>query len=497
MAKKYLDTKQSTIEASVLDVWAKSSEEQEAIRNAAEMMVQEKMTDRQRMAREAGRRKQGPGAGKTAGLPPKGHHTELRPGPDPADPWTGTKTGKGPAVTPSAAKAGMKKRSFGGRNTPDRPFGPGSKPPVQAVDPNPLHTAKRGQPTKLSRQQPIATPKRGKISRAWQAIKGFLSKEEFINSLSTEEYEIFLDEMMVQEDDEHVVKQALMKRDGLDHSKVSDGGVHADYRAKARKLLDKHGKDAMYHAPPARRLPSRSKIGKVLGALGRLSNEEYEFVLDEMMVQEETSNQDMEKGRFAKLQRIKKDAEKHAKIAMGDRYKSAVQSGDTPGKMAMRGVTPGSPTLTGTGIPDLRRKNLARRDMAGDPHTTAAEKKWGKKQAKTNKAFFKSRGSKFGLAKRAWDKLFNGDFIGMTAYMNTLNEDQSSDQIEVIIGDINETALTLINPDNLDQTMSINLENLQIDVNEDGELEIYEAELPWKKIRPWNTDKTGKPIPVK
>ena len=41
MGKKYLDTKQSTIEASVLDVWAKSSEEQEAIRNAAEMMVQE------------------------------------------------------------------------------------------------------------------------------------------------------------------------------------------------------------------------------------------------------------------------------------------------------------------------------------------------------------------------------------------------------------------------------------------------------------------------
>ena len=41
MAKKYLDTKQSTIEASVLDVWTKSSEEQEAIRNAAEMMVQQ------------------------------------------------------------------------------------------------------------------------------------------------------------------------------------------------------------------------------------------------------------------------------------------------------------------------------------------------------------------------------------------------------------------------------------------------------------------------
>ena len=43
MGKKYLDTKQSTIEASVLDVWAKSSEEQEAIRNAAKMIAQEKM----------------------------------------------------------------------------------------------------------------------------------------------------------------------------------------------------------------------------------------------------------------------------------------------------------------------------------------------------------------------------------------------------------------------------------------------------------------------
>ena len=42
MGKKYLDTKQNTIEASVLDVWTKSSEEQEAIRNAAEMFVKEK-----------------------------------------------------------------------------------------------------------------------------------------------------------------------------------------------------------------------------------------------------------------------------------------------------------------------------------------------------------------------------------------------------------------------------------------------------------------------
>ena len=80
-----------------------------------------------------------------------------------------------------------------------------------------------------------------------------------------------------------------------------------------------------------------------------------------------------------------------------------------------------------------------------------------------------------GAIKNVWKRLTNGDFIGMTAYLNTLNEDQSSDQIAVVIGDINETELTLINPDNLDQTTKINLENLQVDINEDGELEFSEG----------------------
>ena len=102
-----------------------------------------------------------------------------------------------------------------------------------------------------------------------------------------------------------------------------------------------------------------------------------------------------------------------------------------------------------------------------------------------------------GAIKNVYSRLFNGDFIGMTAYLNTLNEDQSSDQIAVVIGDINETELTLINPENLDQTTKINLENLQVDINEDGELEISEAEQDWRKIRPWNTDRYGKKIPVK
>ena len=43
MGKKYLDTKQSTIEASVLDVWADSAEEQKAIRSAARMVVDDTM----------------------------------------------------------------------------------------------------------------------------------------------------------------------------------------------------------------------------------------------------------------------------------------------------------------------------------------------------------------------------------------------------------------------------------------------------------------------
>ena len=44
MGKKYLDTKQNTIEASILDVWAMSSEEQKAIRNAAKMIAQEQLS---------------------------------------------------------------------------------------------------------------------------------------------------------------------------------------------------------------------------------------------------------------------------------------------------------------------------------------------------------------------------------------------------------------------------------------------------------------------
>ena len=92
--------------------------------------------------------------------------------------------------------------------------------------------------------------------------------------------------------------------------------------------------------------------------------------------------------------------------------------------------------------------------------------------------------------KDIYGRLYNGDFLGMTAYLNTLNEDQSSDQIAVVIGDINETELTLINPENLDQTMKINLENLQVDINEDGELEFYEAVDP-KTIPVWNPRKGG------
>ena len=39
MGKKYLDTKQDTIEAAGLDVWVDSAEEQEAIQSAARMII--------------------------------------------------------------------------------------------------------------------------------------------------------------------------------------------------------------------------------------------------------------------------------------------------------------------------------------------------------------------------------------------------------------------------------------------------------------------------
>ena len=51
MGKKYLDTKQNTVEASVLDIWAKSSEEQEAIRNAARMFVDDTIDEQPAHAR--------------------------------------------------------------------------------------------------------------------------------------------------------------------------------------------------------------------------------------------------------------------------------------------------------------------------------------------------------------------------------------------------------------------------------------------------------------
>ena len=43
MGKKYLDTKQNTIEAAVLDVWVDAAEEQKAIRSAARMVVDDTM----------------------------------------------------------------------------------------------------------------------------------------------------------------------------------------------------------------------------------------------------------------------------------------------------------------------------------------------------------------------------------------------------------------------------------------------------------------------
>ena len=53
MGKKYLDTKQSTIEAAVLDVWVDAAEEQKAIQSAARMVVREMEMDSAEAAKAA------------------------------------------------------------------------------------------------------------------------------------------------------------------------------------------------------------------------------------------------------------------------------------------------------------------------------------------------------------------------------------------------------------------------------------------------------------
>ena len=45
MGKKYLDTKQDTIEAAVLDVWVDAAEEQKAIQSAARMVVDDTIAE--------------------------------------------------------------------------------------------------------------------------------------------------------------------------------------------------------------------------------------------------------------------------------------------------------------------------------------------------------------------------------------------------------------------------------------------------------------------
>ena len=51
MGKKYLDTKQNTVEASVLDVWVNAAEEQEAINDAARMFVDDTIDEQPAHAR--------------------------------------------------------------------------------------------------------------------------------------------------------------------------------------------------------------------------------------------------------------------------------------------------------------------------------------------------------------------------------------------------------------------------------------------------------------
>ena len=401
MGKKYLDTKQNTIEASVLDVWTKSSEEQEAIRNAAEMFVKEKYDQ---------------------------------------------------AAIDAKTDAEMRAKGYTYRRGAARVYGGSKRDPRVPPGATPIIPVNRS-----------GMPKRSKVGKVLGAL-GRLSREEF---------EIFLDELMLQEKQERLVKGSKDQpygkgtpRSGPTHSgfgtykqaqdaarggsaraaelgiggptvrtvgehppgsKVIPRGKAArDRFIKQQKgKLGKGGEPLSALAGKEKTISSRpkSKIGRALKAIkGFLSKEEYETFIDELMLDEGW-------------------------------FKDLVDKKRTGAKAA------------GSKKPDPGHAGPKDKPEKPKPSITSA-------------------------IKDIYGRLFNGDFIGMTAYLNTLNEDQSSDQIAVIIGDINETALTLINPENLDQTMSINLDNLQIDINEDGELEFYEAVDP-KTIPVWNPRKGG------
>ena len=67
MGKKYLDTKQNTIEAAVLDVWVDAAEEQEAIQSAARMVVNDTIREmEQDDPRQTGAAVGDPGRGGTS-----------------------------------------------------------------------------------------------------------------------------------------------------------------------------------------------------------------------------------------------------------------------------------------------------------------------------------------------------------------------------------------------------------------------------------------------
>jgi len=161
MGKKYLDTKQNTIEASVLDVWAKSSEEQEAIRNAAEMFVKEKYDQ---------------------------------------------------AAIDAKTDAEMRAKGYTYRRGAARVYGGSKRDPRVPPGATPIIPVNRS-----------GMPKRSKVGKVLGAL-GRLSREEF---------EIFIDELMLQENGKiHVFRVT---------SGGKQGNVHAKSEKEAIELAKKKG----------------------------------------------------------------------------------------------------------------------------------------------------------------------------------------------------------------------------------------------------------------
>ena len=101
------------------------------------------------------------------------------------------------------------------------------------------------------------------------------------------------------------------------------------------------------------------------------------------------SNQQMRKNRFARMASDKKDTEDTVKRSV-KHWSRPPDADDTTGQMINRGVAKVSLSDI-RGLADLRRNNLRKRNMAGDPHTTKADIKQGEKDDKENRKYDRSQ----------------------------------------------------------------------------------------------------------